>query len=109
MVRSLEEVGIVYNDSTVVTKVVQALPDEDYYSFKQAWDSVADADQTMDRLLARLKKKELEIKSKTNQETTGSSEATQSEAVAVAVKAKSSYKGGKQHHGNIGSQDKNTK
>ena len=62
--RRLRDIGIVLDDSTVVAKIVSALPDEDFAAFKSAWDSVPDADQTLSRLLARLKKVELELKEK---------------------------------------------
>jgi len=57
----LRDIGVVLDESTVVAKIVSALPDNEYGSFKSAWDSVPDGDQTMTRLLARLKKEELAL------------------------------------------------
>jgi hypothetical protein len=54
--RSLQEMGVAIDEATAVTKIVSALPDDMYQSFKKAWDSVADTSQTMDYLLARLRK-----------------------------------------------------
>ena len=57
--RSLAEIGINMDESAVVTKIVSAMPDK-HTAFKKAWDSVPDAEQTLSRLLSRLRKEELE-------------------------------------------------
>jgi hypothetical protein len=41
--RSLQEMGVIIDEATAVTKIVSALPDGKYHSFKKAWDSVPDA------------------------------------------------------------------
>jgi len=71
LARCLNEMGIKMDETTVVTKIVSALPDEKFHAFKKAWDSVAETSQTMPILLGRLRKEELEskqaeIKSDTN-------------------------------------------
>jgi len=58
LTRSLKDIEIIMAESTVVAKIVSALPEE-YAAFKSAWYSVPDNDYTMDRLMARLKKEEL--------------------------------------------------
>jgi len=67
--RSLLDIRIPMSSAAVVTKIVSALPDATYGAFKKAWDSVPDAHQTMDRLLARLRKEELETKEFSETET----------------------------------------
>jgi len=61
LARSLNEMGIKMEEPTVVTKIVSSLPDERFHAFKKAWDSVAEDTQTMQNLLGRLRKEELEI------------------------------------------------
>ena len=58
--RSLNEMGVVIDEATTVTKIVSALPDDKYKSLKKAWDSVTPDSQTMVNLLARLRKEDLE-------------------------------------------------
>jgi len=57
--RSNNEMGVAMAESAVVTKIVSALNKEVHGSFKRTWDPVPDAEQTMDRLLSRLRKEEL--------------------------------------------------
>ncbi|CAG7824436.1 unnamed protein product, partial [Allacma fusca] len=59
LARSLEAMGIPMGELSIVTKIVESLPEEKYQSFKDAWDSVDHQAQTMSNLLARLKKLEL--------------------------------------------------
>jgi len=54
--RSLTEIGTNFDEATVVTRLVSALPEPKYQSFKKAWDSVPMDSQTMVMLLARFKK-----------------------------------------------------
>ena len=61
LARNLNEMGVVIDTQTVITKIVSSLP-ESYGGFKDAWDSVPEATQTMPLLLSRLRKKELEKK-----------------------------------------------
>lgn len=61
LVRSLAEMKVVLDESTVITKVVTALPDA-YDAFKTAWDSVPESSQTREMLMSRLKKEELKRK-----------------------------------------------
>jgi len=60
--RNLNEMGVKMDTTTVVSKIVSSLPGEKYRAFRKAWDSVPEASQKMAGLLARLRKKELEIK-----------------------------------------------
>ena len=60
LARSLNEMGVMMDETTVITKIVSSLPDAKYEAFKKAWDSVPDDKQSMRMLLARLKKEELE-------------------------------------------------
>lgn len=62
LARNLNEMGVVMNDTNVVTKIVLCLPDEKYHAFKKALDSVQEASQTMPIFLSKLKKEELENK-----------------------------------------------
>lgn len=68
LARSLNEMGVKTEEMAVVTKIVSSLPDDKYQAFKAAWDSVDEKSQTMSRLLARLKKMELTVKSATEVE-----------------------------------------
>jgi hypothetical protein len=61
LVRSLAEMKVVLDESTVITKVVTALPDA-YDAFKTAWDSVPESSQSREMLMSRLKKEELKRK-----------------------------------------------
>jgi len=107
----LSEIGVKIDESTVVAKIVSALPDEDYSSFKSAWDSVADKEQTMNRLLARLKKEELVLKQKQeNDQATGASGSGDKEEPTIAFKSRMQNKHVKKKNGNNGShQDKKPK
>lgn len=60
LARALKEMGLPVDESMVVTKIVSSLPNEKYLAFKKAWDSVAEASQSMEVLLSRLRKEELE-------------------------------------------------
>jgi len=66
---SLKEIGVPMEESAVVTKIISSLPDSKYSAFKKAWDSVAEASQTMTVLLARFKKEELDQKGSEGQST----------------------------------------
>jgi len=80
LARKMKTMNIGLEDCTIIAKIVSALP-EKYIGFKKAWDSVPDADQTMPRLLARLKKEELEMKN-------SSSEPKEETATAIAFSTK---------------------
>ena len=58
LVRSLADMGVNIDESTSVTKIVSALPDDRHLAFKKSWDSVPEEKQTMAMLLSRLKKEE---------------------------------------------------
>jgi hypothetical protein len=62
LARSLNEMGVAMDETTVITKIVSSLPDAQFNAFKKAWDSVPEATQSMTMLLARLRKEELERK-----------------------------------------------
>jgi hypothetical protein len=79
LARSLNEMGIKMEETTVVTKIVSSLPDEKFHAFKKAWDSVPEASQTMPALLGRLRKEELEF---TQQQAARDSETSHQKASA---------------------------
>src|SRR5665811_1552782 len=62
LARNLKDMGLEMPEEAVVTKVVSSLPHAKYNAFRKAWDSVPEDDQSMENLLARLKKEELEEK-----------------------------------------------
>ena len=62
LVRHLNEMGVTIDETTAVTKMVSSLPDDKHQAFKKAWDSVPEDRQTMENLLARLRKEDLELK-----------------------------------------------
>ena len=62
LARNLEEMGERQNKATVITKIVSSLPDNPFEAFKRAWDSVPEDSQSMEMLLARLRKLELDHK-----------------------------------------------
>ena len=62
LVKSLADMGVNIDESTSVTKIVSALPDDRHLAFKKSWDSVPEDKQTMTMLLSRLKKEDLETK-----------------------------------------------
>jgi len=60
LARSLNEMSVQMDDTTVITKIVSSLPDVRYQAFQKAWDSVPDKNQSMRMLMACLNKEELE-------------------------------------------------
>jgi hypothetical protein len=79
--------GIKMEEATVVTKIGSLLPEDELHAFKKAWDSVAEASQTMPILLSRLRKDELEIK----QAESRKGEDAHSKAPAFATNAKQKF------------------
>jgi hypothetical protein len=84
LARSLNEMGTPMDPAAVVTKIVSALPDSQFNAFKKAWDSVPELEQTLDRLLSRLRKEELELR----QVETESEESSRAIAFAAQHKGK---------------------
>jgi len=64
LVRNLNRMGVAIDETTAITKIVSSLPDNPHKAFKKAWDSVPEESQTMDMLHSRLKKEDLEAKTK---------------------------------------------
>ena len=91
LARSLNEMGVTIDETTVVTKIVSSLPDDQFLAFKKAWDSVPDASQTMPALLARLRKEELQM----NQSEKAEKEVEKKSSAAFAnfPKSKQSFNG----------------
>ena len=58
----MKELGCPVEDIALVTRIVTSLPNEKYFAFRQAWQSIDTGNQTMTRLLARLKELELSMK-----------------------------------------------
>ena len=87
LARSLNEMNVAIDDQTVMTKIVSSLPEEKFNAFKQAWDSVPEATQSMPMLLSRLRKAELERK---HNEKPEKSESAKAMAFSSDVRSKGS-------------------
>jgi hypothetical protein len=61
---SLNDMGLPIDNTTALSKIVSALPDDKFYAFKKSWDSVPDNAQTMANLHARLQEEDQEMKHK---------------------------------------------
>ena len=94
LARSLNEMGVTIDDTTLITKIVSSLPDDKFLAFKKAWDSVPENDQTMEMLLARLRKEELEFK----QKAATASNSESSDSSAYLTKHKNHSKGFKKQN-----------
>lgn len=81
LARSLKEMNVPISDAMTVTKIITALPDDPYHAFKKSWDS--SPDKSMNSLLARLQKEELERKMVKAEPSSSNTKTTQQIAYAT--------------------------
>ena len=86
LARSLKEMGNEQSEETTMMIVLSSLPEPRFTMFKKAWHSVAEEEQSMERLLSRLRLEELEAKGKV--ETVAEEKASSSSSAAFHIQSK---------------------
>jgi len=83
LARNVHDMGVSIHKTTTVTNIVSCLPEDKFHAFKKAWNSIPDANQTVNMLMASVRKEEL-----TNKTEEDLDNETKSQAFAYAASNK---------------------